>query len=291
VARTVALLDFLATRPGEAFTLSELARRLELNKSTAHAMLVTLTDTGYVARHPVEKSYTLGPALVALGEAAAKAPPVEVSQFAREEMRALADELQLQCVASRVIGADIVILAEAGTPEPLGQRIVVGQRLPFVPPLGTVFVAWSPPEEIDAWLRRLGPGATKAELTRYRDAVDAVRARGYSIGLEADARRELGRAVAQRDPHLEEIVEKLGHQEYILLGLEHSASYRISMVAAPVFGPDATLVMALSLFGFRDRTDAAELARAGNRLRQATRAVTQALRGREPDVAGSSSTS
>jgi DNA-binding IclR family transcriptional regulator len=286
VARTVALLDFLATRPGEAFTLSELARRLELNKSTTHAMLATLTENGYVTRHPVEKSYTLGPALVALGEAAAKAPTVEVTEFARDEMRALADELGLQCVASRVIGAEIVILALAGTPEPLGQRIVVGQRLPFVPPLGTVFVAWSSPAEIDAWLRRLGPGAGKSELTRYRRAVEAVRARGYSIGLEADARRELGRAVAQRDPHLEEIVEELGHQEYILLELEHSASYRLSMVAAPVFGPDGAMTMALSLFGFRDRIDATELARAGNRLLAAARAVTRALRGREPDEAG-----
>lgn len=282
VARTVALLDFLAARPGEAFTLSELARRLNLNKSTTHAMLTTLASAGYVARHPVEKSYALGPALVAIGEAAAVARPVDITQFARDEMRLLADELGLQCVASTVIGAEIVILSHTGTREPLGQHLAVGQRLPFVPPLGTVFVAWSSPAEIDAWLRRLGPGAKKAELARYRHAVETVRARGYSIGLEADARRELGRAVAERDSHLEEIVEALGHQEYILLELERSASYSLSMVAAPVFGPDGAMAMALSLFGFRGPVDAAALTEAGNRLLAGSRAVTRTLRGQEP---------
>ena len=85
--RTVALLDFLASRPTEAFSLSELARRLELNKSTTHAMLTTLADAGYVTRHPVEKSYTLGPSLVALGEAATASPSVDIAQYTIGEMR------------------------------------------------------------------------------------------------------------------------------------------------------------------------------------------------------------
>lgn len=285
VARTVALLDFLAARAPEAFTLSELARRLGLNKSTTHAMLTTLADAGYVARHPVEKSYTLGPALVALGEAAALSPSVDIAQYARDEMRAIADEFGVQCVASKITGAEIVIIAHTGAREPLGQHLAVGQRLPFVPPLGTVFVAWSSPTEIDAWLLRLGPGAKKAELARYRHAIETVRARGFSIGLEADARQELGRAVAERDPDLERIIEELGHQEYILLELERSVSYRLSMVAAPVFGPDGTVIMAIAMFGFRAPLDASELTRAGDRVLIATRAVTDAIHGREPDVA------
>lgn len=286
VARTVALLDFLASRPTEAFSLSELARRLELNKSTTHAMLTTLADAGYVARHPVEKSYTLGPSLVALGEAATASPSVDIAQYAIGEMRAMADEFGVQCVASRIMGTEIVIIAHTGTREPLGQTLSVGHRLPFVPPLGTVFVAWSQPAEIDAWLRRLGPGAKRTELVRYRHAITAVRERGFSIGLEADARRRLGRAVAERDPDVERIVEELGHEEYILMELERSVSYQLSLVAAPVFGPTGDVVMAVAMFGFRDPLDADELTRAGNRVVAATHAITDALHGRAPDVAG-----
>ena len=62
--RVVRVLDFLAAHPDDRFTLSELARRLELNKATAHALLVTLTDSGYLLRHPTDMTYSLGPALI-----------------------------------------------------------------------------------------------------------------------------------------------------------------------------------------------------------------------------------
>ncbi len=148
-----------------------------------------------------------------------------------------------------------------------------------------MFVAWSPPDEIDAWLRRVGPSATDDELARYRRAIETVRRRGYSLGLEADAWVRLGRAVAEHDPAVADLVSELGHEEYILLELEHSAAYRLSMVAAPVFGPDGRVALALTLFGFRDPLDAEDLARYAERLREATRRVTAAIHGREPQVA------
>jgi DNA-binding IclR family transcriptional regulator len=282
VTRAIALLEFLAARRDESFTLSELVRRLDVNKSTLHTILVTLEGAGYVARHPIDKSFTLGPALVALGEAAATVPSVDIAQHARDEMRALADEFGVQCMAGKIVGTDILLVAHAGRREPLGQHLAIGQRLPFVPPLGTVFVAWSPPDEIDAWLRRLGAQATNEQLVRYRRAIAAVRARGFSIGLEADARRELGRAVAQRDPSLDHIIEELGHQEYILSDLERAISYRLSLVAAPVFAPDGTVAMAIGLVGFAQPLDAEALLQVGSRVRDACQAITRSIHGREP---------
>ena len=283
VDRVVALLDFLARHPDGAFTLSEIARRVEINKATAHSMLTALTDAGYLLRHPADKTFTLGPALVAIGNAAA-AHEVEIVEFARDDMRALVDELGVPCVASAVFGAEIVILAKTGESKPLAADARVGQRLPCVPPLGTVFVAWSEPDEIDAWLRRVGPSATEDERTRYRRAIETVRRRGYSLGLEADARVRLGRAVAEHDSAVADLVSELGHEEYILLELEHSASYRLSMVAAPVFGPDRRVALALTLFGFSDPLGAADLARYAERLQEATRRVTAAIHGREPSA-------
>ncbi|MDQ1374283.1 MAG: hypothetical protein QOJ09_1621, partial [Actinomycetota bacterium] len=85
--RAIGVLDFLAAHPGEGFTLSELARRLDLNKATAHALLATLTDAGYLLRHPTRLTFQLGPALIALGASAQG--QFEAADFAREEMRAL----------------------------------------------------------------------------------------------------------------------------------------------------------------------------------------------------------
>ena len=68
--RSVAVLELLADHPDERFTLSEVARRCGLNKATAHALLSALTAHGILLRHPEEKRYSLGPRLIAIGDAA-----------------------------------------------------------------------------------------------------------------------------------------------------------------------------------------------------------------------------
>jgi DNA-binding IclR family transcriptional regulator len=283
-ARTVALLDFLAARPTERFGVSELARRLGTSKATLHALVATLTDAGYLLRHPVDKTYSLGPALVAVGNAAASVQ-LDVVDHARGEMRRLADELDVLCVASAVIGGEIVILGREGDLGPLAPDVRVGHRLPLVPPLGTVFMAWSPDGEIEAWLQRTGPSASPERIARFRAAVNAVRDRGYSLALEVDARVQIGRALGGRDnevdaSQLARLVDELGHEEYVLAELEHAASYRLSMIAAPVFGADGSVVLALTLFGFRASLDPVEIRRLAQRLVDATRVVTKSIHGR-----------
>lgn len=285
-ARTVALLDFLAAHPTERFGVSALARRLDTSKATLHALVATLTDAGYLLRHPVDKTYSLGPALVAVGNAAASRQ-LDVVDHARGEMRRLADELAVLCVASAAIGGEIVILGREGDLGPLAPDVRVGHRLPLVPPLGTVFMAWSPDADIEAWLQRTGPSAAPDRIARFRRAVGAVRERGYSLALEADARVQIGRALGSRESgvdaaQLARLVDELGHEEYVLAELEHASSYRLSMIAAPVFGADGSVVLALTLFGFRASLDPAEIRGRAERLLDAARVVTKSIHGR-PD--------
>jgi DNA-binding IclR family transcriptional regulator len=279
--RTVALLNFLAAHPQEAFSLSDLCRRLDLNKATAHAMTAALADAGYLLRHPVDRTYALGPALVAVGNAAA-ARQFEIADYARDEMRRLSEGLGVQCAACAALGEEMVILARTGSAVPLGASVQVGDRIPLVPPLGTVFMAWSEPRDIDRWLRRLGPGASEEELARYRRAVDTVRRRGYSLALDPEARLRLERVYRDRDG-LDEVVEDLGHEEYMLLELDHAASYRLSLIAAPVFGADGRVALSLALFGFRRELGAEQVPRYGEALRTAALTVTKTIHGRAPD--------
>lgn len=280
VERIVAIIEFLAARPDRVFSLSELARRLELNKATAHAVLNSLVEAGWLLRQPRDKTYALGPALVTIGTAAA-ARQRELVGFAEPEMHALADELGLQCIASAVIGDEMVILARAGRSGPLEVSVPLGQRLPLVPPLGTVFMAWAAPEDIEQWLHRMGASASERQLERYRSALAAVRARGYSIALEARTRARLAAALGDRR-EVEALIEKLGHEEYALGELDSSASYEVSLIAAPVFGPDGRVVLALTLFGFSGQLQAGQIPVLGERLRSAAGAVTRAIHGRPP---------
>ena len=287
--RVVRVLDFLAAHPDERFTLSELARRLELNKATAHALLVTLTDSGYLLRHPTDMTYSLGPALIALGSAAqGRFPTID---FARDVMRSLSEELGLEVLASAAVDWEIVILARAGAPLPLGASVPLGQRLPIVPPIGSVFVAWADDDEVDEWLRRVGPDAKPAELEHHRVSLEAIRKRGYAVTLEADAREQLGDALAQlaEDARaakvrgvIEQVIAELSHEEYLLGDLDRRATYRVNTMGAPVFGPDRDVVLALFLVGFRGRLTGAEIEDHGHRLLRATRTVTKSVYGVEP---------
>lgn len=291
--RVVAVLNFLAAHPDDGFTLSELARQLDLNKATAHSLLATLADAGYVLRHPSRLTYSLGPALVAVGNAAAGR--TRTVEFARDEMRRLSDDLGLACLATTAIGDEMLIVARTAVPgdlQSLDALVPVGQRLPLVPPLGTVFKAWAGDEEIDRWLALMGRTATDDEMERYRAGLVAARRRGYVVGLETDPRATLGRALADLAGDeraapvravVESLVDDLGHEEYILVDLDPDATYFVNHLVAPVFGPDGDVELALSLFGFRGRVPGREVARHGRALRAACDRVTGAIHGRLPE--------
>ncbi len=260
-ARTVGVLNLLGASPGRPLGLTEVARRIGISKGSAHALVTTLVEAGYLVRHPADKTYALGPAVVALGRAAA-ATELRALDFARPAMQRLSEDLGLQCVASIANGRDIIILGKAGTPVPFSPSVEVGQRLPLVPPLGIVFIAWSTPAEIDAWLRRLGAIAGDDQLPRYRAAIATVRQRGYSVALEADARA------------------RLGHEEYILGELSGAVSYHVNHLAAPVLDPDGRVVLALTLVGFTGDLDAGEVGPVGRRLVAEVRRRRRPLRSR-----------
>ena len=257
--RVVAVLNFLTAHPDESFTLSELARRLDLNKATCHALLMTLTDAGYVLRHPTRMTYMLGPALVA--------------------------------IASTVVGDEIVILSRSGAPLPFGTTVALGQRLPLVPPLGSVFMAWAEPDDIDGWLQRQHTWATEEQLDRYQAALTAVRRRGYAVSLDADARLQVGQALAELGDEgktqpvrgmLERLLDDLGRQDYFLIEVEPAAPYKVNTMGAPVFGPTGRVELALFLVGFRGVLNGEDVMEHGERLAQATRNVTKAIHGVEP---------
>lgn len=279
VDRTVAVLNHLAASPRQRFTLSELARDLELNKATAHALLATLVDVGYLVRHEDDKSYALGPALIALGNAALESYPA--ATLAQEPMNRLSSEFDLSCVASTAIAGEIVILASAGTSRPLGINVQPGLRLPLVPPLGTVFVAWSGSREIDRWLNRLGPTASDDDLERYRRALDVVRQRGFSVGLGGDEQQRMVESMQatgrRRDP-------VTPGEEYALVELADDSPYTLNHIGAPVFGPDGRVALALFLIGFRGQIAAHEVPRYAERLVAEATEVTSRLHGVVPVV-------
>ena len=245
-----------------------------------HALLGALTDAGYLARHPRLRTYTLGPSVVALGTAALETHPA--IDLARDAARDLARETGLEVAVTTVAGDHIIFLARAGEPSPRAVPVHVGQHVPFVPPLGSVFVAWG---DAESWL------AQADDADALRPVLDAVRRRGYSIALEADARKRLGHALDDlaSDPSddrsrdtVDEIVAELAQRDYQLRDLDPARSYDVSMIAAPIFGPAGEVALAFTLLGFGAGLPGTEIAAYGERLRDIALVITQRTRGRVP---------
>ena len=149
--RVVAVLEFLAAHPNDRFGLSELARRAGITKPTCLGILTTLTEAGYLVRDDGDngrnKTYRLGPALIALGHRAQEA--MRVSPAARAELRRLAAEFGTTAAVSAVIDDRITVLDLVGPPG-VDVGVSVGQSYPFAPPVGLMFVLWDP-AALRAW--------------------------------------------------------------------------------------------------------------------------------------------
>ncbi|MGE4341290.1 MAG: helix-turn-helix domain-containing protein, partial [Pigmentiphaga sp.] len=68
-SRVVDIINFLATYPADSFSMSQISAHLGLSHGSAHRVLGTLTEAGYVSRHPRHKTYSLGLAMVMIGQA------------------------------------------------------------------------------------------------------------------------------------------------------------------------------------------------------------------------------
>jgi DNA-binding IclR family transcriptional regulator len=281
------VLSLLSRHPDASFTLSEICQRLDLNVSTAHSLLNALTAAEFLVRQPTTKRYSLGPELVRIGAAAASRQ-VTLTEHARERMGRLAEATGRQCVASTVLGGDIVIIAKAGNAGPLGVTMDVGARMPLRPPFGTVFVAWSGEGNIRSWLEETiahsGP-----LMQQCLDALSAVRSQGYSVGMSISD--ELSEQIwrpsavtwASTDRQSRHAFEQLILNEYLVTELHSDQKYAIGNISAPVFGADGRVVIALAIPYFSETLAGSLLAEHARLLVQAAGLVTREIRGEVPD--------
>jgi len=288
--RAVEVLGYLAAHPTESFTLTELSQRLDINRASLHAVLGTLEEAGYLARHPVHRTYGLGPAVIALGHAALERH--RALDYARDEMRSLAALLDLEVLATVRVGTDMLAVGRAGPHQPAPSTLRVGQRVPLVPPLGPVFLAYAEATAVDQWLVAGGLDPAGPEAKRYRGILQTVRRRGFSVALRQEAQSQLGQVMASlaRNPRdvslhtrLQHWLAELEQADYQLADLEPGARYDVTLVGAPVFDARGDVALALWALGFQQPLDGTALARCAERVRGAALRVTHATHGRVPD--------
>lgn len=107
---------------------------------------------------------------------------VQLAEIGRDEMEAVATELNVECSIIAAVGGDVVYVAVENQSPHFRLRSRLGFRVPCAPPLGPLFVG-SPGAPGDAeWLKRLG----RPDQETIDDALaqlERVRSRGWSIAL------------------------------------------------------------------------------------------------------------
>jgi DNA-binding IclR family transcriptional regulator len=185
VTRAVALLEELA-RTGGPLTLTELARRLDLAKSTVANLCGALEGSGMVRR--TDSRWALGYKVVELGQGFLSGTDL-VAEFKR-----LTDDLptgQSETLLLAVLdGPDVLYLARHDGTQPIRLASDVGRRLPgVVTALGKAMLAGLPGDELERRLAGveelplLTPRSHRTIAALQAD-LDATRARGYAVDDE-----------------------------------------------------------------------------------------------------------
>jgi DNA-binding IclR family transcriptional regulator len=239
-ARVLDIVELLAQPGNERLRFSDVVRELGLTQATAHAILATLCDRGWLTRDPADKMFSLGPALSLVAERADVTRPM--AHAAREAAQQLSNELGYPASVVERVGNTMVITAyEHGD---VRQSPGTGDRIPYAPPFGVAFAAWDTREQQREWVQRAAAG--NAALTRRLEQVLArTRERGFDVDWTTPALAQAAQVVGtlQRDgmpAHVRRIMDQLV-VEYATIGFLSDddparEAQPIATIAAPVFG-------------------------------------------------------
>ena len=188
--------------------ISDLARGLDLNRSTAHRYVGTLTALGYLEQDRATRKYRLGPRVLDLGFSAINS--MELPELARPHLQQLSDESGLTVNMAILDGTEIVYVVRVRSSrhgqEEIDLNLHVGSRLPaYCTSMGKMLLASLPDDEraeaLDATdLVGRGPNTVtqrrrlEAELQRIRESGIAVNNEELAYGLRSIAAPVRGRS-------------------------------------------------------------------------------------------------
>ena len=286
--RVLDILNFLAAHPTERFTLAEIARHLSLSNGSAHRVLTAMTAAQYLSRHETHRTYSLGVALVAIGQAAVeKHRGIEV---ARREIARLSVELNVQCSANVVADDDLLVVIREGMASHQGFTRV-GERRPFLPPLGICHVAWAGEAAIDAYIAKAGGHLSAALQAHLLATLPLIRRRGYAMAANGPSTPKARQASVlpigqNRDAaywaSVFALISELRPEELQLTDVREAGPDGIVYLSAPVFAPDGAVSLQLVISGMPSTLSPKKIERYAERLSAAAALITSETHGQPP---------
>lgn len=242
LAKALDLLEVLGQERA-GLTLAELAKRLELPKSSVFRYLVTLEARGYVEKLPETERYRLGLRLFEMGNLVAS--HFDVTEFALPFMRRLVETFRETVNLAVLYQGEVVYLQILESTRSMRMSAQPGQRnLCHSTALGKALLAYLPEAEVRAIIAQHGlPALTPRTITT--------------------------------EEQLWEELARVRHRGYAVDDIENEENVRC--VAAPIFNHRDEPIAAISISGPADRMPYAQMELMGKELLAGTRAISRRL--------------
>jgi DNA-binding IclR family transcriptional regulator len=189
--------------------ISELARELQLDRSTTYRILLSLEKCGFVEKDKKTGEYSLGVAVFETGNTYLRR--MDLIQISKPIMADLALKVQETVHLAVLSDTEIVYVDKVDSPRTLGVMSKIGQRAPvYCTALGKILLAHQPKDELSRIIGeiKLKP-FTKNTITskkRLIQELKVIREKGYALDqreyeedvecIGAPIRNHLGDAIA-----------------------------------------------------------------------------------------------
>lgn len=170
-----------------ALSLTRIAERVNMPKSTVHRLLATLENKRFILRSETRGTYQLGFRFIEMASLVLQ--DVDLQQWAQPYLQHLSAECGETVDLAVLDGSQVVYLQVVESPQRVKLAVAVGQRLPtFCTASGKAFLAYLPDDQVSKIL--------SAGLTQYTEYTPVSPAEVYE---DLRITRERGFAIAEQE--------------------------------------------------------------------------------------------
>ena len=183
IIRACNILRYLSAERGH-FKISQLARQLQLDRSTTYRILLSLESCGFVERDERTGEYSLGMTAFEIGNAFLS--QMDFIKISKPIMAELAWKVQETVHLAVLSETEIVYVEKSDSPRTLGVMSKIGQRAPvYCTALGKVLLAHQSKEERSRIIQeiKLRPYTKNTIISKkgLTEELREIREKGYAL--------------------------------------------------------------------------------------------------------------